>query len=319
MARVYRGVRNTFCGLLALGVITLGRVRRMRNRVFDEGVVTPIYFHQPNARLFAQCIRWLTKHGYTFISTHELLGFLYEGKSLPRGAVWLSFDDGCRELLMDVLPLIRGRKIPITLFIPSGIIAGDGLFPWIDHQNSSDPRANSASLGTHCRDSMTLAELLEVAQSPEVTIGSHTVGHTFTPDLGAEQARFELGESKRMLESWIGEDVKSFAYPDGRFDGGERRFLVEFDYRLAVNTESGFINRETDPYRVPRFCVADKIFFPEAICNMVGVWRPTLDPLIHFLHSLKEIYGRQSWMRIFDRISESPQESPGTARPRTRA
>jgi len=284
MRRVHRVLRNAFCELLALGLMASGRVRRSRKRALGEDVVTAIYFHKPNRILFGRCIRWLTKHGYTFISANELLEILYSGKAPPRGAVWLSFDDGCKELLENVLPLVRQRKIPVTLFIPSGIVEGDGLFPWLHGKTSTEMSDRNASARNSGRDSMSLEEMRQVASWPEVTIGSHTVSHALTINLQKEKARFELRESKLTLESWTGSDVKCFAYPEGRFDGREREFLAEFDYRLGATTENYFITRETNPYLVPRFSVADEISFPEGICNMVGVWRPAIDRVIKFLH-----------------------------------
>jgi len=214
------------------------------------------------------------------------LTILHAGKVLPRGAVWLSFDDGCKELLENVLPLIRELHIPVTLFIPSGIVAGDGLFPWLHQETSSQMHAGNASNRNGSRDSLTLTEVKQVAQCAEVTIGSHTVSHAVTRNLKEEKLRFELGESKRLLESWIAAEIKCFAYPNGRFDGRERKVLADFGYGLAATTENEFIDSKTDPYMLPRFSVADEISFPEAICNMVGIWRPTIDSLIKFLWRL---------------------------------
>jgi len=250
-----------------------GRVRRARKQAFTSGVVTAIYFHKPNGRLFARCVEWLEKHGYTFISANDLVEWLRCEKSLPPGAVWLSFDDGCRQLLRDVLPLARDRKIPVTLFIPSGIIAGDGLLPWF-HANGGE---------SNTRHTFRVDELQEVAAWPEVTIGSHTVNHTITAGLAQDELRFEFGESKRALESWSHTGVTCFAYPVGMFDGAERPALADFGYGLAATTENALVTRGLDPYRVPRFSVADEISFLEAICNMVGVWRPALDRLTQLL------------------------------------
>jgi glycosyltransferase involved in cell wall biosynthesis/peptidoglycan/xylan/chitin deacetylase (PgdA/CDA1 family) len=307
MGRVQTILRNAFCGLLAIGLIASGRVRRARRWALGEDVVTAIYFHKPNRRLFERCIRWLTKYGYTFISANELLEILHAGKAPPRGAVWLSFDDGCKELLENVLPLIRQHKIPVTLFILSGIVEGDGLFPWLHGKTSTKMCDRSASARNSGRDSMTLAEMRQVASCPEVTIGSHTVSHAVTINLNGDKARFEFGESKRTLESWIRADVKCFAYPEGRFDGREREFLAEFDYGLAATTENNFITRETNPYLVPRFSVADEISFPEAICNMVGVWRPMIDPPISFLQRLKNWDGKKTKLEAEPRLRTPPR------------
>jgi peptidoglycan/xylan/chitin deacetylase (PgdA/CDA1 family) len=193
----------------------------------------------------------------------------------------LSFDDGFKELLQAVLPLIHRHKIPITLFIPSGIVEGDGLFPWL-HNSASEP--NRTTLIKHgVRDSITVSELKEIASYSEVTIGSHTVNHTITANLPDEQARFEFAESKRALDSWTGAPVRCFAYPEGRFDGRESSLLNECGYQMAATTEATLVTQENDPYLVPRFHVGDYISFPEAICNMVGVWRPAIDPIINFL------------------------------------
>lgn len=270
MRSPYMVLRNYCCGLLALAVIASGRVRRARRRALGGDVVTAIYFHKPNRRLLEHCLGWLIKYGYTFISEDDLLEILYRGKKPPRGAVWLSFDDGLRELLENVLPLVRQRRIPVTLFIPSGIVEGDGHLPWLDRRASF-------------RHALTVAEVKQVTGYAEVTIGSHTVNHTVTTGLAEETARTELGESKHTLESWTGADIKSFSYPEGKFDGRERPLLAETGYRLAVTTQNALITHQTDPYLVPRFSIGDEISFPEAICNMVGMWRPAIDPLIHFL------------------------------------
>lgn len=282
MNRVYMFLRNLFCGVLALAVIASGRVRQAKRRALHSEVVTAIYFHNPNKRLFARCVRWLAQNSYTFISAAELINILHRGSKPPKGAVWLSFDDGSEELLRGVLPVVRQRRIPVTLFIPSGFVEGDGLFPWVHRNQSADPVVVDAAVRNGTRDCMTIAQVMEVASYPEVTIGSHTVSHAVTPKLTNERAHFEFAESKRALESWTSAPVTCFAYPEGRFDGREGRLLKDCGYEMAATTEASFVTRASDHYFIPRFHVGENIWFPEAICNMVGVWRPVLDPVANF-------------------------------------
>jgi glycosyltransferase involved in cell wall biosynthesis/peptidoglycan/xylan/chitin deacetylase (PgdA/CDA1 family) len=269
MTRIYLKFRNWFCGCIALCLIAAGFVRRARRRAMLPGTVTAVYFHNPSQRLFRRCVEWLERHGYTFISHTDLIEILARRKAAPPGAVWLSFDDGFRQLLDSVIPTLRDRGIPATLFVPTGIVRGDGMFPWLTH-----PRA---------RDAITVAELQQIAASPGISLGSHTVGHQVTRDLPAPDLLFELSTSKRDLETWTGSPVCSFSYPVGLFDGREKDVLVHCGYQLAVTTENCFITPGTDPYFVPRFSVGDNITFPEAICNLVGVWRPAIDPLVRLL------------------------------------
>ena len=277
--RVIMLFRNLFCECLALITIASGRVRRAQGRALNSLNVTPIYFHNPNKRLFTKCIRWLKTHGYAFISAEDLIEIVHGRQTPPKRAVWLSFDDGARDLLTSVVPVVRRYRVPVTLFIPSGIIAGDGLFPWLRDNGSEQTRSD-------IRDALTLLELKQVAQYQEISVGSHTVSHSVTPNLTDEQLLFELEESKRALELWTGRDVRCFAYPVGQVDGRERTVLASLGYSLGATTEASFIAHSTDPYLLPRFCVGDNIPFPEAICCMTGVWRPVINPFIRLFRCI---------------------------------
>ncbi len=272
-------LRNLFCRSLALITIASGRVRWAQRRMLKSKNVTAIYFHNPNKQLFTKCIRWLKTQGYAFISVEDLIEIVHGRRTAPERAVWLSFDDGARDLLTSVVPAVRRYSVPVTMFIPSGIIAGNGLFPWLHDNHSEQSRSD-------IRDAFTLLELQQISQYPEITVGSHTVNHSPTPNLTDEQLLFELEESKRSLESWTGRVVRSFAYPVGQVDGRERNLLAKLGYSLGATTEARLIGEGSDPYLLPRFCVGDNIPFPEAICCMTGVWRPVIDPLIRLLRPL---------------------------------
>jgi peptidoglycan/xylan/chitin deacetylase (PgdA/CDA1 family) len=198
--------------------------------------------------------------------------------TVPQNAVWLSFDDGFKELIDNIFPITHRLNIPITLFVPSGVIEGNGLFPWLHNEPESDGNMVAPDLLAP-RDAMTADDLKVLATHPEITIGSHTVNHSVMTCLTDETARFELSESKRKLECLTGRSVKCFSYPEGHFDGREHPLLEEFGYRLATTTVPEFVTSETNPLLVPRFHVGDQIPFAEAVCNMTGVWRPVIDPL----------------------------------------
>ncbi len=144
------------------------------------------------------------------------------------------------------------------------------------------------------RDAMTLPEVKTAASYPEVTIGSHTVSHAITTDVQTAVLRDELAQSKSQLEDWVGTPVRSFAYPGGYFDGRESRVLAECGYELAVTTEPRFVTVSSNNFEIPRFHVGDNIPFAEAVCNMVGVWRPAFDPLVHLVGRARTAFGQCS-------------------------
>src|SRR5207248_1316171 len=121
-------------------------------------------------------------------------------------------------------PLIRQYKIPVTLFIPSGIVNGKGLYPWL--HDTTHPSFNSraasrlhAARQKRSRESLSVAELMQIVSCQWVTVGAHTVSHPVIPYCSDEQVRFEIGECKQVIERWTGKTVKYFSYPEGRFDG----------------------------------------------------------------------------------------------------
>jgi peptidoglycan/xylan/chitin deacetylase (PgdA/CDA1 family) len=59
---------------------------------------------------------------------------------------------------------------------------------------------------------MTPEQLRELCSQGHV-IGSHTMTHPNVAQLELPEMRYELGESKRVLESMLGVEVKHFAYP----------------------------------------------------------------------------------------------------------
>ncbi|MEO8128924.1 MAG: polysaccharide deacetylase family protein [Bryobacteraceae bacterium] len=300
--------------VLALLLIGSGRAGRARRMALNQEAISAISFHKPNPRLFIRCVAWLIENGYTFITADEVVEFLHRGKPLPPGAVWLSLDDGWKELA-DVLPLVRRHQIPVTLFIPSGVIQGDGKFPWLwdPAHPSFSPRhtLQRTALPTDSRDAITMEELLEIAAYPEVTIGAHSVNHSVFPACTDEALRYEVADCKYALESWTGKTVNCFAYPQGMSDGRERRFLIDSGYQLAATTKNAFITRDVNCYLVPRFVVGDEVSFPQAVCSMVGIWRQVADPLNAVSNVAARVLGAFGTLAK-ERARPLPQRLPGS-------
>lgn len=122
--------------------------------------------------------------------------------------------------------------------------------------------------------------ILEIADVPEPThlmmtdeqvqqmhqagmeIGGHTVNHPILTSVDKATSRREINENKEYLESLIGEPLHSFAYPNGKPGkdyGPEHVALVkEAGYQCAVSTAWGRVNKNSDPFQLPRFTPWDK-------------------------------------------------------------
>lgn len=75
-------------------------------------------------------------------------------------------------------------------------------------------------------------ELREMARSG-ITVGSKTCGLTMLTTLAPAQARFELEESKRIIERQLGAPVHSFVFPHGAYTEALLDLAWDVGYRIG--------------------------------------------------------------------------------------
>jgi peptidoglycan/xylan/chitin deacetylase (PgdA/CDA1 family) len=295
--------RNVVCWLLASGLILLGYVKRAKQKSFQEGIITAIYSHNPNMKLFRKIMLWLKNNGYTFISCDQLIDILNKKVACPKGAAWISLDDGWKGNLDNVVPIAVHYNIPITIFVCTGSVES-GVFWWrliIEHARHIPAEFRNLAVFLQMpdeerrqvlekiermishsparRDAMTVEDVRNISSMPQITIGSHTESHPALtkctdPDIG-----HELEESKRKLEEWTGKPIKAFSYPNGVSDDRIRWWLKEHGYELAAATERRFARSDDDCYLLPRTDVMDNGSFAENLCHALGIWGPVIDSL----------------------------------------
>lgn len=298
-----RAIRNILAYSFALFLIFFGFVRRAKNKAINSGKITPLYFHNPSRKLFEKCIKWLKKNSYVFISTGELIEILNKQKPPVNGAVWLTFDDGWKENVTDVVPFAVEQNIPVTIFISTGPVEGNGVFWWtyaekftndlpLPYRNDINelwkiPESErkkiiddlTAKHGTDVtRQAMTIDDVKEIAKIPQVTIGSHTVNHVITPNCTLEELDKEIGESKAKLEEWTGKEITCFTYPNGDINGKEIDVLKKYKFTLAATAENRLINPDDNLFLLPRFSVSNGSFLEE-VCHMTCIWKPIIQKI----------------------------------------
>ena len=70
-------------------------------------------------------------------------------------------------------------------------------------------------------------------------IGSHSMSHALLPELDERALRYEIGESRRIIEQNLGIGVFSFCYPNGDSDGRVVAMVKNAGYTQAVTTRWG--------------------------------------------------------------------------------
>jgi peptidoglycan/xylan/chitin deacetylase (PgdA/CDA1 family) len=108
---------------------------------------------------------------------------------------------------------------------------------------------------------MTSAEVKAMRQAG-MQIGAHTVSHPILASLVDDQARQEIGDSKRFLEQLLGERVTVFAYPNGKpgedYSPQSVEVVRSLGFDAAVSTQWGASRKGDDPLQIKRFTPWDK-------------------------------------------------------------
>ena len=119
-----------------------------------------------------------------------------------------------------------------------------------------------AAAGIDCgalakREALSTAQLRQLAASPMVTVGAHTMRHINLAHATADAVEREMLGSRRILEDLLSCEVVHFAYPFGNANAcGEREAKIAraAGFRTAVTTRRGtlFPNHRDHLYALPR-------------------------------------------------------------------
>jgi len=194
----------------------------------DPGLGDPIGQNlSVNPETFDAQMSYLVTNGYTPMTMGELADVRARRRlPLPPRPIVLTFDVGYRDFYTHAWPVLRRYGIKATSFIITG---------WVDQ-----PRY------------LTWQMIDEMASSGLVEFGSHTRDHKELPRLDDDHAGDEIIESKRALEAHLGQSVRSFYYPAGRFTPRDAALVWKAGYEIAVTTQPGFASAEEDSLLLPR-------------------------------------------------------------------
>ncbi len=121
----------------------------------------------------------------------------------------------------------------------------DGLLTW----------AGLSQIGRSSHRVVNIEQLRQLAASPSIEIGSHTVSHSRLSALPPDQQRQEIFQSKQQLEAIINQPVRLFSYPfgaGGDFTDETVQIVGEAGYEAGIANIQGNITSPVDLYAIPR-------------------------------------------------------------------
>jgi len=217
----------------------------MYHKTPDQDLPSPhrIFVTKDN---FRRHLEFFKSRGFTTLHFADLEEFRSGKKDFaqfPAKPLVLTFDDGYVDNLTNAAPLLQefGFKAVIYLLADHSLTTNS----W-DH-DGKEP----------------LQPLLSLTQKRELLkfnyeIGSHGFRHRRITEMSEVEARQELRGSKLQLEKDFGVAVTSFAYTYGVTSPRAAELAEEAGYHFALNTDSGGLHLEENPFAVFRINI-----FPE--------------------------------------------------------
>lgn len=152
---------------------------------------------------------------------------------------YITFDDGYEDVYTKAFPILKRLNIPFAVFVTTDYI--------------------------DTKDHLNIDMLKCLAAEALCTIGSHTKSHPFLRHESADNARYEILQSKHILERLIQEPVDYFAFPYGSVYACSKRdidLVKECGYSLSFSALRTHISQKAlqNKFFIPRINVNEKNF-----------------------------------------------------------
>ncbi len=214
----------------------------MYHHVVPADKVSPLAPFAVSADLFSRQLTWLQLAGFHTVTLGEFFDLREAKKRCEKREKLLiiTFDDCPANLLEHAVPELIRRGMTATFFAVAGKPG---------ENNDWDRGEGAPEIPL-----MSSGDLKSLADGG-FEIGSHGMSHANLRKCSPEQIRWELKESREILEDTIGRAVQFLAYPYGEYPEGYAGYCREAGYRGAVSIFSPVRTVTTDPYCMRRVLV----------------------------------------------------------------
>lgn len=229
---------ETLAGAAAITAVVSARWNWWRPKV--KGIPALMYHkvgdYPPGSKLaklwvtaanFRRQMLYLKEHGYTGMLFSELRDAELGRRTMPDNPVLVTFDDGYANNYETAFPILKEIGMKGNIFL---------VYETMERHNAWHDPVSEPWLRM-----LTWEQVAEMERSGMVECGSHTMRH---PNLAAaplDQVRWELFESKKLLEAKLGHEMVGFAYPygAGAFVPEVRKLAREAGYRYDFSVRQG--------------------------------------------------------------------------------
>ncbi len=197
---------------------------------------------------FEKQMQFLYTNGYTAITEKQLYGYLYDGLELPKKSFLLHFDDGYFSSIVNAYPVLKKYNFHATFFIV-GKRTEEKQAPFDPNKPVYIARESFADV----RDLVTFAS--HTYDLHEIVTGTNKTPAVY---LDKESLLEDINKSTEFTDNKF-----SLAYPMGVYSPSVIEMLKESSIKLAYTTKKGYVNRNTNPYKLNRITVYGNTSFDD--------------------------------------------------------
>lgn len=119
---------------------------------------------------------------------------------------------------------------------------------------------------------MSWEQVIACANSDDIEIGSHTVNHVRLSHVSDEQVKYELVESKRIIEEKTHGTCNLFCFPNGAWSMKAVNLLKEAGYVCAVTSDSGENAPGDNLFLLKRYSVPNRGSALDVLFTICGIF-----------------------------------------------
>ena len=194
-------------------------------------------------QVFRKHLQYFKDRGYEAVSLEE---YFNTAPSQTSKKVLITFDDGYQNLYSHALPILKEFSYKATVFLVTDCVGKNAEWIIRDQKFILKKIVARLTLSKEEKEAQ-VQNLKEISQFKLLSwdevremknhgfeFQSHSHTHPFVSEISGDDVKFELEQSKSILEKNLNQKVSSFGYPYTDYDNPQiMGLLKETDYRGA--------------------------------------------------------------------------------------
>ena len=145
--------------------------------------------------------------------------------------ILITIDDAFSSFYEIAWPFLKEEKIPFILFVSTEAVGKNGYMTW--------------------------SQIKELEKETIVYIGHHSHTHNYLVDLKNEDFMDDIDTASKIFNKNLGYNPVFFSYPFGEYSSLIKKYISK-NFKFSFGQHSGVIDRNKDPYELPRFPINEK-------------------------------------------------------------